>query len=322
MTGAALMRQRIDIHHHFIPPRYRELVGADAIGRTLVSGRAPPWSPQQSIEAMDRNGVSLAVVSISAPGFQCDEGERAALCSHCNDFAARMRSDYPGRFGSFASLPLPDIEASLREIERACDELAADGIGLLTNYGGRYLGDPMFDPVFEELNRRAATVFVHPTDTPCGCWVGLPAASLEFPFDTTRAIASLLFSGTIGRFPKIRMIFSHAGGTMPFLAGRLARLERRPDYKKMVPEGVKALLQTLYFDTALSAEPSMLNPLLALTTPEHVLFGSDYPYAPEDAMTAAVRALDAMALPNSATNAILAGNALGLLPSLRVQGGT
>lgn len=321
MTGAASMRRRIDIHHHFIPPRYRELVGADAIGRTLVSGQAPTWSPQQSIEAMDRNGVSLAVVSISAPGFQCDEGERAALCCHCNDFAARMRSDHPSRFGSFASLPLPDIEASLKEIERAFDELEADGIGLLTNYEGRYLGDPLFDPIFEELNRRAATVFVHPTDTPCGCWVGLPAASLEFPFDTTRAIANLLFSGMIGRFPKIRMIFSHAGGTIPFLAGRLARLERRPDYKKMVPEGVKALLQTLYFDTALSAEPSMLNPLLALTTPEHVLFGSDYPYAPEDAMTAAVRSLDAMSLPNSATDAILAGNALGLLPSLGVRSG-
>ncbi|AZO82195.1 hypothetical protein BLM15_29395 (plasmid) [Bosea sp. Tri-49] len=316
------MRRRIDIHHHFIPPRYRELVGADAIGRTLVSGQAPAWSPQQSIEAMDRNGVSLAVVSISAPGFQCDEGERAALCRHCNDFAARMRSDHPGRFGSFASLPLPDIEASLKEIERAFDELEADGIGLLTNYGGRYLGDPMLDPVFEELNRRAATVFVHPTDTSCGCWVGLPAASLEFPFDTTRAIANLLFSGTIGRFPNIRLIFSHAGGTMPFLAGRLARLERRPDYKRMVPEGVKALLQRLYFDTALSAESHMLDAVMSLTTPEHVLFGSDYPYAPEDAMTAAVRSLDAISLPNSAIDAILAGNALGLLPSLGVRSGT
>lgn len=322
MTGAALMRRRIDIHHHFIPPRYRELVGADAIGRTLVSGQAPPWSPQQSIEAMDRNGVSLAVVSISAPGFQCDEGQRAALCSHCNDFAARMRTDHSGRFGSFASLPLPDIDASLKEIERAFDELEADGIGLLTNYGGRYLGDPLFDPVFEELNRRAATVFVHPTDTPCGCWVGLPAASLEFPFDTTRAIANLLFSGTIGRFPKLRLIFSHAGGTIPFLAGRLARLERRPNYKQMVPEGVKALLQTLYFDTALSVEPPVLDTLMFLTTPAHVLFGSDYPYAPEDAMTAGVKSLDAMALSSEATDAILSGNALRLLPSLKVRAGT
>ncbi|MCV9936314.1 amidohydrolase [Boseaceae bacterium BT-24-1] len=322
MTGAALMRRRIDIHHHFIPPRYRELVGADAIGRTLVSGQAPSWSPQQSIEAMDRNGVSLAVVSISAPGFQCDEGQRAALCSHCNDFAARIGTDHPGRFGSFASLPLPDIDASLEEIERAFDELEADGIGLLTNYGGRYLGDPLFDPVFEELNRRAATVFVHPNDTPCGCWVGLPAASLEFPFDTTRAIANLLFSGTIGRYPKLRLIFSHAGGTIPFLAGRLARLERRPDYKQMVPEGVKALLQTLYFDTALSVEPPVLDTLMSLTTPAHVLFGSDYPYAPEDAMMAGVKSLDAMALSSEATDAILSGNALRLLPSLKARAGT
>lgn len=309
-------KRRIDVHHHFIPPRYRELVGDEAIARTLVSGQAPSWSPAQSIEAMDRNGVARAVVSISAPGFRCDEAQRTALCSHCNDFAARMRSDHPERFGSFAALPLPDIDASLAEIERALDELNADGIGLLTNYDGRYLGDPAFEPVFEELNRRSAVVFVHPTDTPCGCWVGLPAATLEFPFDTTRAIANLLFSGTIGRFRRIRFIFSHAGGAAPFLAGRLARLERRPDYKEKVAEGVKALFQTLYFDTALSADPHLLDMLLTLTTLEHVLFGSDYPYAPEDTMAATVKALDALELCDASIAAMLSGNALRLMPSL------
>ncbi len=310
------MKQRIDVHHHFVPPRYRELIGTDAIARTLVSGQAPDWTPDRSIEAMDRNGVSAAVVSISAPGFQCDDSEREALCAHCNDFAARMRADHPGRFGNFAALPLPDVDASLREIARSLDELKADGVGLLTNYGGRYLGNPVFDPVFEELNRRSAVVFVHPTDTPCGCWVGLPAASLEFPFDTTRAIASLLFSGTISRYRDIRFIFSHAGGTIPFLAERLARLERRPDYKQHVSEGVMTLLETLFFDTALSANPRTLKTLLSITTAGQVLFGSDYPYAPEDAMTNTVRMLDAFEMSADARSLMLQGNALRLMPSL------
>ncbi|MFN3659328.1 MAG: amidohydrolase family protein [Pseudolabrys sp.] len=307
---------RIDTHHHFVPPFYLAEVGAEAIARTLVYNRAPDWTPQHSIDAMDRNGIATAVVSISAPGFLCEEAKRPDLCRRCNDYAARMRADHPGRFGNFASLPLPDVDASLKEIERALDTLKAEGIGLLTHYEGKYLGDPAFDPVFEELNRRGAVVFVHPTESPCTCGFALPAASLEYPFDTTRAIASLLFSGTFNRARNVKFIFSHAGGTVPFIADRLARLERRPDFARHVPEGVAAELKRLHYDTALSANRLAMNTLLSLVAPTQVTYGSDYPYAPEDAMTGAVKSLAALGLPEADLAAIERGNALRLLPSL------
>lgn len=308
--------RRIDTHHHFVPPFYLAEVGAEAIGRTLVSGRAPEWTPQHSIDAMDRNGIATAIVSISAPGFACDDGKKNDLCRRCNDHAAQMRSDHPGRFGSFAALPLPDIDASLAEIERSLGPLGAEGICLLTNYGGRYLGDALFEPVLAELNRRRAVVYVHPTESPCTCGIGLPPASLEFPFDTTRTVASLLFSGSLNRFRDIKFIFSHAGGTIPFLADRLARLERRPDYKQHVPDGVLTELKRLYYDTALSANRLSMTTLLGMVTAGQVLFGSDYPYAPEDAMAGTVKGLAALNLPPDDLAAIERNNALTLLPSL------
>jgi predicted TIM-barrel fold metal-dependent hydrolase len=308
--------QRIDTHHHFVPPFYLSEVGAEAVARTLVSGRAPDWTPQHSIDAMDRNGIATAVVSISAPGFLCDDGKRPDLCRRCNDYAARMCSDHPGRFGSFAGLPLPDIDASLAEIDRALGTLKAEGICLLTNYDGRYLGDPHFAPVFDELNRRRAVVYVHPTEGPCTCGPALPPASLEFPFDTTRAVASLLFNGTLNRCRDIKFIFSHAGGTIPFIAERLARLERRPDYARHVPEGVLAELKRLHYDTALSANRLAMNTLLSLVTVRQVLFGSDYPYAPEETMAGTVKGLGALNLAEVDLAAIERTNALGLMPSL------
>lgn len=311
---------RIDTHHHFVPPFYLAEVGAEAIGRTLVSGKAPQWTPRHSVDAMDRNGIATAMVSISAPGFACDDGNKADLCRRCNDYAAGMRTDFPGRFGSFAALPLPDVDASLAEIERSLGALSAEGICLLTNYNGLYLGDPRFEPVFAELNRRAAVVYVHPTEGPCNCGPALPPASLEFPFDTTRAIAGLLFSGTFNRCRDIKFIFSHAGGTIPFIADRLARLERRPDYKQHVPDGVLAELRRLYYDTALSANALAINTLLALTTSRQVLFGSDYPYAPEETMAATVTGLAGLDLAAADLAAIERGNALRLLPGLRIGG--
>jgi len=307
---------RIDTHHHFVPPFYLSEVGAEAIGRTLVSGQAPVWTPQHSIDAMDRNGIATALVSISAPGFVCEEAKKTDLCRRCNDYAAEMRDNYPGRFGSFASLPLPDIDASLAEIDRSLGSLGAEGICLLTNYDGRYLGDPLFEPVFEELNRRHAIVYVHPAESPCGCGVGLPPASLEYPFDTTRAVASLLFSGRLNRFHDIKFIFSHAGGTIPFLADRLARLERRPDYKRHVPDGVLTELRRLFYDTALSANRLSMDTLLGLVTSRQVLFGSDYPYAPEEAMVGTVRGLNDLNLAANDLAAIERTNALRLMPSL------
>lgn len=305
---------RIDTQHHILPPRYAADVGTAAIGRTLVSGATPDWTPQHSLDAMDRHGIATAVVSISAPGFPV--ADPVGLCRHCNDYAAEMRVRHPGRFGSFASLPLPDTEASLAEIARSLDDLGADGICLLTNFGGRYLGDPMLAPVLDELDRRGAVVYVHPNESPGAFLSPLPPASLEFPFDTTRAIANLLFTGSFLRTRAIRWIFSHAGGAVPAVAERLARLERRPDLKLHVPDGVLAELRRLHFDLALSAGELTLGALLRLTTPDRVLFASDYPHAPEPAMAGSVEGLARSGLAPEALDLIERGNALRLMPTL------
>ena len=307
---------RIDVHHHILPPDYVATVGDDRIGPLILSGKTPEWTPQSSIEAMDRNGIATAITSISAPGFWFgNTAQTIELCRHSNEYATKIRRDHPGRFGTFAGLPLPDVEASMAEIAYALDTLKADGIGLLTSYGDQYPGDAAFAPVFDELDRRGAVVYFHPTNAPCSqCLPEIPAATLDFPFDTTRAIVSLLFGGTFARCRNIRFIFSHAGGTVPFLAERIARLAGRPNFKDAVPDGVLAELRRLYYDTALSANWLTFRSLLELVTPEHVLFGSDYPYAPEATLVATVKGLIDLGLPDADLAGIERGNALSLFP--------
>lgn len=312
------MTDLIDVHHHILPPDYVEVVGDDRIGPLILAGRTPEWTPEMSIEAMDRNGIRTAVTSVSAPGLWFGDGaETVSLCRTCNDYAAEIARAHPGRFGMFASLPLPDVDASLAEIARAFDELGADGIGLLTSYGDRYPGDPGFAPVFDELERRRAVVYFHPTNAPCSqCQPEIPAATLDFPFDTTRAVVSLLFGGTFARCRGIRFIFSHAGGTVPFLAERIGRLANLPRFKERVPDGVLPELARLYFDTALSANRLAFASLLELVAADHVLFGSDYPFAPEATMAGSVKALRDMGLDAGVLRGIERGNALALMPGL------
>ena len=309
---------RIDVHHHILPPNYVDIVGDDRIGPLILSGKTPEWTPRMSIEAMDRNGIATAITSISAPGMWFgDTQETIDLCRHCNGYAAEIRRDHPGRFGVFAGLPLPDVDASLAEIEYALDTLEADGIGLLTSYGDRYPGDAAFAPVFDELNRRGAVVYFHPTNAECSqCQPEIPAATLDFPFDTTRAIVSLLYGGTLARCRNIKWIFSHAGGAVPFLAERIARLAVRPAFKEKVPNGVVPELERLYFDTALSANWLAFRSLFELVTPSHVLFGSDYPFAPEATMTGTVKALREMGLDDDVLRGIERENALILFPHM------
>ncbi|MGE5147044.1 MAG: amidohydrolase family protein [Candidatus Eiseniibacteriota bacterium] len=316
MTG-----HRIDVHHHILPPEYVSLVGDARIGPLILSGKTPTWSAQMSIDAMERNGIATAITSISAPGLWFGDVQSTRnLCRHCNEFAADIRRDHPGRFGMFASLPLPDVAASLAEIEYALDTLGAEGIGLLTSYGNQYPGDPAFAPVFDELNRRKAVVYFHPTQAPCSqCQPEIPAATLDFPFDTTRAVVSLLLNGTFARCPDISFIFSHAGGAIPFLAERIARLAVRPEFKQHVPNGVVPELKRLYYDTALSANEFAFASLLKLVAPEHVLFGSDYPFAPEATMTATVKGLQEMGLDAKVLRGIERDNALALLPKLKTK---
>jgi predicted TIM-barrel fold metal-dependent hydrolase len=309
---------RIDVHHHILPPNYVDIVGDDRIGPLILAGKTPEWTPQMSIEAMDRNGIQTALTSISAPGLWFgDSQETIDLCRHCNEYAADLSRDHPDRFGVFASLPLPDVDASLKEIAFALDELKADGIGLLTSYGDRYPGDPAFAPVFDELNRRKAVVYFHPTNAPCNqCQPEIPAATLDFPFDTTRAVTSMLFGGTFTRCRDIKFIFSHAGGTIPFLAERISRLQNLPRFGEKVPDGVIAELSRLYYDTALSANWFAFRSLFELVAADHVLFGSDYPFAPEATMTGSVKALQGMGLDPDVLKGIERDNALKLMPHL------
>ena len=309
---------RIDVHHHILPPEYVRTVGDARIGPLIVSGKTPEWTPEISLAAMDRHGIETAITSISAPGLWFgDRGETLHLARLCNEFAARTRHDHPGRFGLFASLPLPHVDASLEEIGYALDTLKAEGIGLLTSYGDRYPGDPAFAPVWDELDRRKAVVYFHPTNAPCStCLPDIPAATLDFPFDTTRAIVSLLYGGTFARCRNVRFIFSHAGGCVPFLAERIARLAVRPEFKEKVPNGVLPELKRLYYDTALSANWLAFRSLFELVGSDKVLFGSDYPFAPEATMAATVKGLADMALGDAVLRAIERDNALALFPHL------
>lgn len=307
---------RIDVHHHFLPPEYVERVGPDLIGAQILSGKAPEWTPDLSLQAMDRNGIATAIVSLSTPGLWFgDNDDTVELCRDVNDYASKLVKDYPGRFGMFAALPLPDVDASLKEIAYALDTLKADGIGLLTSYGDRYPGEEAFAPVFDELNRRGAVVYFHPTRAPCSqCLPDIPGATLEFPFDTTRAIVSLLFGGTFARCRDIRWIFSHAGGTVPFLAERIGRLANVPRFKDAVPDGVVPELARLWYDTALSANWLAFRSLFELVAPEKVLFGSDYPFAPEPTMTGSIKALGEMGLDAGVLQGIERDHALKLFP--------
>jgi predicted TIM-barrel fold metal-dependent hydrolase len=230
-----------------------------------------------------------------------------------------MVADHPTRYGMFASLPLPDTRASLLELEYALDVLHAEGLVLMTNYRDRYLGDPGFAPVLDELNRRKAVVYIHPTT--CGCNVNVlpvnPAALIEFPHDTTRTITSLLFSGTFSRCPDIRFIFPHAGGTLPFLANRIARQTATDrDLSARVPEGAMPVFKRLYYDTAASANPMSFGALMQLVTPKNVLLGTDFPFVPEPGMKATIAGLRQVGLDEAAVRAIEGKNAAALFPRL------
>ena len=233
-TNGAAERRRIDVHHHIAPPAYLAEVGPD-INPPLKS-----WSLAKAVEDMDEGNVATAIVSITQIAMRLTDRERIRrLARACNEYAARMVAEHKGRFGMFVALPLPDIDASLKEIEYGLDQLKADGVGLYTSYHDKWLGDPLFEPIFAELNRRKAVSYVHPAVPDCcrNIVPGVGDAAIEYGTDTTRAIARMVFSGTAQRFPDARMIWSHAGGTMPFLIERFTRMAESPEYAAQLPQG-------------------------------------------------------------------------------------
>ena len=300
----------IDVHHHILPPEYLKTIG-DRLPPQGLFGTVPEWRPELSIEAMDRNGISTAITSVAAPGVWLgDNAEAVGLARLCNEYAAQMARDYPDRFGFFASVPLPAIDGSLAEIKYALNVLGAAGVVLMTNYGGRYLGAAEFLPIFDELDRRQANVFIHPTAGPYNNPLpAIPVPSLEFPFETTRTVTSLLYGGTLARCRGIKFVCSHAGGAIPFLVQRIGRLTARPEFARAVPDGVLAELGRLYFDTALSANRFAFDPLLRLVPVSHVMYGSDYPHAGEPTLIATLKGLVELGLSPSDARAIKSGNA-------------
>ena len=314
-------RRRIDVHHHILPSDYVRIIGGRAIGAPSLRSEAPMWDVSRSLAAMDAAGVTGAVISISAPGVLMDDpGATRRLARSCSEFATQLVTDYPGRYGMFASLPLPDVGASLEELDYALDTLKADGVVLMSNFADRYLGDPAFAPVFDRLNARKAVVFVHPTTCRCGLGVlpNNPPAMIEYPHDTTRTITDLLFSGTFARCPDIKFIFSHAGGTLPFLASRIAgSVGLRPAIAAHYPDGVLAVFRRLNYDTTSSVNPNAFSALMQLVTPKNVLLGSDFPFTPAAALKTAVEGLSQLGLDTDAVLAIEARNASTLFPRFR-----
>jgi predicted TIM-barrel fold metal-dependent hydrolase len=292
----------IDVHHHFLPP------GFVAVQREeiLYFARDPAvleWSPSRAIEQLDRFGIDTAYLSLGVPGTR-----QPRLARACNEYAAELTRQHPGRFGAFASLPLPDVEAGLAELEYAFDPLGADGVGLLSSYDGRHLGASLFAPLFEELDRRGSVVHVHPIAPPAcrGVLSGYPDPFLEFPFDTTRTVTSLLYAGALTRWPRITFVFSHGGGAVAMLAQRIVALAQMSG---RVPDPLGQLSQ-LYVDAVTTTSRGAFGAVSELFGPDRILFGSDYPYVPIEVTAGGLRGLD---LGDRALEAIAAGNALSLL---------
>ncbi|MEQ1884512.1 MAG: amidohydrolase family protein [Bryobacteraceae bacterium] len=286
----------INVHHHLTSPAYVKFLQDNKVRQF------PNKSAQQGLEEMDKAGIDTAICSIIGPGIHFGNlADTRRMARACNEYAAKLVSDYPGRFGIFTVLPLPDIDGSLKEIEYGFDTLKADGVYLFTNwgemplYGDKYIGDPALAPIYQELNRRKAVIYTHPKDNACCREIipGLSDTTIEYGTDTTRAIASLLFSGTASKYPDVKFIMSHAGGTMPFLISRFiggaaAYLQEGGKLKAgapperarpTLPKGPLYELQKFYWDTANAANPISLSALRRMLPFEQILFGADFPFA-------------------------------------------
>jgi predicted TIM-barrel fold metal-dependent hydrolase len=318
-----MMPRRIDVHHHFMPRRYmveeQERNPRYGHGR-VTAAQLTSWTPERSIEVMDHGGIDCAIGSVSTPGVWFGDVYAARrLSREWNEAAARAVQDYPRRFGFFCIVAPPDTEGALKEIEYALESLNAEGVSLFSNYDGKSLGDPLFAPIFEELDRRGCVVYVHPTMHPCTATLipGLMPQAIEFPFDTLRTITSLVVSGTLARFPSVRFIFSHGGGALPFMGARIAHVGDGLDtVSKNNPHGVEHELRRLYCDTAFASSEPQLAAMLKFLPKSNILYGSDYPFG-EPAH--GIEELDAYPLSQSMRAAIDAENALLLFPRLSSQ---
>ena len=295
---------RIDVHAHFLPPG---AVPRAVPAQNFVASPMPTWTPEFALDFMDRHDIATQLLSLPQ-ALSKDEARRI------NEYGATVGKQHPGRFGLLAAMPMDDVEATLSEIAFAFDQLNADGVVMVTNYSGNYLGNARFEPVFAELNKRSATIFIHPIN-PAGydCVAcGRPGPVIEFTFDTCRSVTDMLYAGVLSRFNDLRFIVSHAGGPLPTLAPRLGTIGTLPWVAhpgELTQAAVRTQLSRLYFDTAIAGTASSIGPVLELTKPDHIVFGSDFPPASEPVIDQNIAALGALTIMSEAEKSAISRNA-------------
>ena len=271
---------RIDVHTHLVPPFWGDALpshGGDPSGWAI-----PKWNTDDHQRYMDNQQIATSILSLTAPSVVAWQGqERRDLARKVNEYTADLVKKHPSRFGNFATVPLPDVEGAVAEVDHAFDNLEADGIVLLSNYEGVYLGDEKYAPLWENLNKHAAIVFIHPAHPQLKVLDGIPAPLVDYPFDSTRNAVHMVKNGVMDKYPSVKIILSHAGGFLPFAAMRFALLAESLSQYQQSAEDLIAKFKRFYFDTALSSGPHAFPSFLAFADHERILFGSDYPYAPE-----------------------------------------
>jgi predicted TIM-barrel fold metal-dependent hydrolase len=312
--------RRIDVHLHIIPPFYQDVVRAVGLGPARRAGY-PPYSPELAIEVMDANEIEVGLTSVAQPGVQFAEpAEAKVLARRLNEHASDLRARWPKRFGALATVPMRDLGDAVAEVEYALDVLKHDGISLFASYGERFLGDSAFDPVMEAMNARKAVVFIHPTLHPSSRALATalpwPAFIMEYLFDTTRAAVNMILGGTIDRYPEIRFILPHAGGTLPYFAWRLASTPVvDPTMPQWSRDDFAAKLRHFWYDVALSSGPTTMGALKTVADPGKIVFGSDWPFVQAPLVGEALKQHTLPGLHSDAERAAIdRGNALKLFP--------
>jgi predicted TIM-barrel fold metal-dependent hydrolase len=307
---------RIDLHHHIVPPDFAAELARRNIEWT-GGVPVPKWSAALAREAMERYGIAAAVASVQPQVYWGHVEMAIELSRRGNESLARVVQDDPTHFGGFASVPLPDTAAACREVEYALDTLGLDGVLLISSAGRQYPGDPQFDELMHELNRRSAVVFIHPNTVPPGADVpglNLPYAIGEFVFDTTRCVLNLLYSGTLERYPSIKFVLAHMGGTIPYLGWRVEMGELSPRLRERVPQGAQTYLRRLYYETALSTGDPTLAAVRQFVPLDQIVFGSDFPMAPAPVVQKSVAMFDTSAVLDDQVRSTIGRNGLALFP--------
>ena len=314
---------RVDVHAHYLPPFYRTALAEAGQSHPDGMPAIPEWSESRALAIMDRLHIAVAVLSISSPGVHFGDDRAAAkLSRRLNEEGTRLRKAHVDRFGLFAVTPLPNIELAIEEAVYAIDQLGAEGVAVESNHHGLYHGDPKLEPFYAELHRRKSAMFIHPTSPSCeGCLslaLGRPRPMLEFMFETTRTVTNLVLNGVTQRYPDLRIVVPHAGAALPVLA---SRVESQAPF--MFPDGkslprMKDEMRKLYYDLAGAPLPELLQALEHIADKEHIFYGSDWPFTPDDATEKLALALDTTpAIGSLEREAYMHGNALRAFPALR-----